>query len=1103
MKNIKVKILAIDDNNNNLIKLKQLIEEAFPFAITLTTNNGKKGLELAEAENPDVILLDILMPGMDGFEVCQELKAKKNLNHIPIVLVSVPKGNRENRIKALEAGAEAFITKPIDIRELTAQIKAMMKIKNAAVQKLNEKKQLAKLVIEQTKDLKKNYETTLNLLENSKIENETRKLSEKALRESEKKYRSLTQSTIDAIITTDMKRKIVDWNIGAEKIFGYFKEEIIGKDLKLLIPQSFLKILNEEMNHIEADRDHHASGKTVELYGLNKYGKEFPIELSLSEWEASGKKYFTGIIRDISSRKAAEEEIQFRNIILSTQQETSIDGILVVDENSEIVSYNSQFIRMWGIPQELADLKSDEPVLNFVAEQMTDPQSFIWQVQHLYEHKNETCHEQIILKNGNIFDRYSAPMVGKDEKYYGRVWYFRDITERKRFENALMESEERLRITMEVTNIGLWNWDVEKDIWNASPTYYTMLGYEPVIGPVDRKAWLNLVHPDDRQGINDKINKVLHGRIIEYNYKARIKHADGSYRWNSVIGKTVEWDSYGAPKSLIGVRIDITKQKEDEERIHKSEKRYRYLFENTAIAIWEEDLSEVRKYIDELRQSGVSDFRSYFDSRTDEVIKCASMVKLLDVNNEGVNIFEGSSKEEIIKCFSSFFVEESLNAAKEELVGLSEGKLRIEDEMPIKTLNGRIKQILFQLIIVPGYEDTWSRVLFSFLDITERKKDEQSLRLFRLLIDRSNDAVEVIDTETGRFIDVNEKACSELGYSRNELLNMQLFDIDPNQILKDFKLLVVNIKESDSMMIESTHRRKDGSIFPVEVNITAVNFGKKYTIAIVRNITDRKIAEKVLAASEERYRLLFQSAAEGIIVVDIEKKEVKFANNAACEMFGYTEEEITGLSVKDMHPPESLAYVISEFKSQAQEGKGVAMDIPCLRKDGAVFYCNITNTIAEIDGSKHNIGFATDITAQKKSVEKTKFLAHALESINECITITDLNDNLTFVNSAFCKVYGYKYNDVVGKNISIFRSENNPVELTQEILPKTLSGGWQGELLNKKNTGEEFPVYLYTSIIYDDKNNPVGLLGVSSDISERKVSEEALRYQQYLMDSYV
>ncbi len=393
MESRETKILAIDDNNDNLISIKALIEDAFPLAITFTADNGKRGLELAESEDPDVILLDILMPGMDGFEVCEKLKANKKLKEIPVVFITALKSDKENRIRALEAGGEAFITKPVDISELTAQIRAMVKIKNANIQKRNEKRQLTNLVSEQTKDLKQAYDTTLNLLRDLKIENETRKLSEKTLRESEERYRSLTQSAIDAIVTADIKGKIADWNNGAEKIFGYKKYEIIGRELKLIIPVGLLEIHIEGMKRVEAGGKYHVVGKTVELRGLNKTGKEFPIELSLSGWEASNRKFYTAIIRDITSRKAAEEEIQFRNIILSTQQETSIDGILVVNEDFEIVSYNSRFVKMWGIPQELVDMKSDEPVLNFVANQTAEPESFIQRVQYLYENKAETSHD--------------------------------------------------------------------------------------------------------------------------------------------------------------------------------------------------------------------------------------------------------------------------------------------------------------------------------------------------------------------------------------------------------------------------------------------------------------------------------------------------------------------------------------------------------------------------------------------------------------------------------------------------------------------------------------------------------------------------------------
>jgi len=103
-----LKILAIDDNNDNLISLKAIINDMFPGAVVLTSLNGRKGIELAINNNPDVILLDIIMPDMDGFEVCRLLKLDERVNDIPVVFLTALKGDKENRIKALEVGAEGF-----------------------------------------------------------------------------------------------------------------------------------------------------------------------------------------------------------------------------------------------------------------------------------------------------------------------------------------------------------------------------------------------------------------------------------------------------------------------------------------------------------------------------------------------------------------------------------------------------------------------------------------------------------------------------------------------------------------------------------------------------------------------------------------------------------------------------------------------------------------------------------------------------------------------------------------------------------------------------------------------------------------------------------
>ncbi|MEI6575502.1 MAG: response regulator [Bacteroidota bacterium] len=177
----KIKILAIDDNNDNLITLKALVNEAFPAALFFKANSGKKGLEIAIREIPNVILLDIIMPEMNGYEVCEVLKSDISTSDIPVVFIASLQGDRESHIRALEVGAEAFLAKPIEATELTAQLRAMLKIREAYIQKRDEKERLKDLVEKQTRKLRETHIATLNLLEDLHRENTARKNSEKAL----------------------------------------------------------------------------------------------------------------------------------------------------------------------------------------------------------------------------------------------------------------------------------------------------------------------------------------------------------------------------------------------------------------------------------------------------------------------------------------------------------------------------------------------------------------------------------------------------------------------------------------------------------------------------------------------------------------------------------------------------------------------------------------------------------------------------------------------------------------------------------------------------------------------------------------------------------
>jgi PAS domain S-box-containing protein len=131
------------------------------------------------------------------------------------------------------------------------------------------------------------------------------------------------------------------------------------------------------------------------------------------------------------------------------------------------------------------------------------------------------------------------------------------------------------------------------------------------------------------------------------------------------------------------------------------------------------------------------------------------------------------------------------------------------------------------------------------------------------------------------------------------------------------------------------------------------------------------------------------------------------------------------------------------------------------------------------------------------------FLAQVLRNINEFVSITDLNDNIIFINQSFIKTYGYSKEELVGKNIKMVRSSNNSPELVNEILSATLKGGWTGEMMNRRKDGTEFPILLFTTIILDNDDQAVALVGISIDITDRKKADEELQLHRHHLEELV
>jgi len=350
MANRAIRILAIDDIPDNLISLSALIKETFPETLISTALSGEKGLELAAAEDPDVILLDIVMPGMDGFEVCRNLKNDKKLRDVPVVFVTALKGDKACRIRALEAGAEGFLAKPIDEIELTAQIRAMVKIKSANIEKRDEKVRLIELVEEQTSELRKAHKATLKLLEDLQNENAARKKSEETLLErdaalasSQIELKAIYDNAPVMMCLVDADRRVLYANpaltafitVGKEDLHGGLAGNVLGCINALDDPRGCgfgpqcqdcaIRLTMEDT--LKTGIGHH----NVECHSIlvsDRDRREVTFLGSTALIQTVGQKHLLLCLNDITDRKRAEKEKETLQTQLLQAQKMEAIGTL-------------------------------------------------------------------------------------------------------------------------------------------------------------------------------------------------------------------------------------------------------------------------------------------------------------------------------------------------------------------------------------------------------------------------------------------------------------------------------------------------------------------------------------------------------------------------------------------------------------------------------------------------------------------------------------------------------------------------------------------------------------------------------------------------------
>ena len=373
-----------------------------------------------------------------------------------------------------------------------------------------------------------------------------------------------------AVIVTDVRGAITYWNRFAEELYGWSAQEVMGRSIVDVTPsEGFRDRADEIMAEL---RD--GKSWSGEFLVRRRDGTSFPAMVTNTPvYDDAGRLVgVIGVSMDIAERKHAEDTLRFRKALLEAQSEASEEGILVVSGDRKIISFNQCFVEMWEIPEEVLETRSDEDALRSVEDRLVSPDEFRTRIAYLYEHPDQESREEIHLRDGRTFERYSAPVKGKGGTYYGRVWFFRDVTERKWAEEALEKQNVLLETILKQAADAVIACDAQGKLTfvNAAARRLAFLDPEETTLNIASEVWGEAYDPAGRRIPLEEwsLPRALQGETT-VSTEARMVRSDGSF-YDILISAAPLRSNHDAIMGAVATFVDITERKQMEQALARA-----------------------------------------------------------------------------------------------------------------------------------------------------------------------------------------------------------------------------------------------------------------------------------------------------------------------------------------------------------------------------------------------------------------------------------------------------------------------------------------------------------------------------------------------------
>ncbi|MEI8289983.1 MAG: PAS domain S-box protein [Verrucomicrobiota bacterium] len=902
-----------------------------------------------------------------------------------------------------------------------------------------------------------------------------RDISERKLKEeSAARLAAIVESSDDAIISKDLNGLITSWNRGAEKIFGYPAGEMVGRSILRLIPAEQHA---EELEILEKIR----RGETVrafETVRLTRDGRRLNVSVTASPIKDAAGKIIgaSKVARDITAQIMAGEKVRVSEARLRTWFEMPLSGIAITSPGKGWLQVNDLLCEMLGYTR--------EELYGLTWAQLTHPDDLPENDARFErvlrgESEGYSMEKRFRRKNGEYLTTDLTVRCARlaDGKMDYIVALIQDITERKRVEMDLKATREMasqksalLKSILESPqNVVIFSLDA-----NYCYTEFTQAHQKTIrqIWGVEIAVGMNLLEiisdAGDRAKAKANFDRVLRGEsfllVEEYGDPSR-QRTYYEDRYSPIFGNG------GAVLGITVFVIDITERMQAEKMLIRSERLLRetqemakigYYVNNLVTGLWESSPS-----LDRLFGIGADFVR--------------------DTEGWG-SLMHPDDRERTVNYFLRIIAERKPFRMDYRIIRPSDGELRW----------------------MAGYGDFEFdetgkpvRLVGCIQDITERKQMEEALReteeRFRSYVEQAADAIFVHDF-AGRLLEVNQQACTSLGYGREELLCLTVMEVDVDFTLASAQALWKQLAAGQTGTFQSRQRRKDGSVFPVEIRFGCFEvMGEKRFLGLVRDITERKLAEEKIRKSQADFRGYFENSSIGNCVTSMAKGWVE-VNERLCLMLGYTKQELAQLTWEQLTHPDDLAADVELFNQVVAGNRdGYELDKRFIRKDGSVLYTTLNVACQRRpDGAvEYFLSSLLDITERRRAEESNARLATAVEQAAEAILITDTAAKILYVNPAFERITGYTQAEVIGQNPRLLQSGRQDAAFYRQMW-ETVNAGqiWTGHFINRRKDGTLYEEDATISPIRDASGKIINFVAVKHDVTHQMELEGQLSQSQ-------